>query len=93
MAKQGGSLTADTNAEVLSADETRTSLILQNADASAVIYVEFGAAASTTSTDDSMILAAATTIILDSVTCPDIKKTVNLKSTGTPQYHVRDYAA
>lgn len=90
MAKQGGTLTADTNAEVLPADAARQSLIIQNVSSTDTIYFEFGAAASTTVADDSFVLLPETSIILNGAEWPEIRKTVNLKSTGTPQYLVRD---
>jgi hypothetical protein len=90
MAKQGGSLTADTNAAVLTADMNRAVVIIQNLSATDTIYFEFGAAASTTSTDDSFVLLPETTIMLPGSLFPEIRGSVNLKSTGTPQYLVRD---
>lgn len=90
MAKQGGSLTANTNAEVLAADETRYALYLENVSATDTIYYEFGAAASTTSTDDNFVLPAGAFRTFHASEWPEIKKTVNLKSTGTPQYIARD---
>jgi hypothetical protein len=90
MAKQGGSLVADTNAEVLSANAARQAIILQNISTTDTIYFEFGAVASTTSTDDSFVLRPETTIILNAAEFPEVRGSVNLKSTGTPQYLVRD---
>jgi hypothetical protein len=90
MAKQGGSLVANTNAEVLSANAARQAVIIQNISSTDTIYFEFGAVASTTSTDDSFVLSPQTTIILNAAEFPEIRASVNLKSTGTPQYLVRD---
>lgn len=90
MAKVGGTLTANTNAEVLGADMTRYSLVIQNISSTDTIYFEFGGAASTTAADDSWVLLPQQTIILNGAEWPEIKGSVNLKSTGTPQYLVRD---
>lgn len=90
MAKQGGSLSAATNAEVLTANAARQAVIIQNISDADTIYFEFGAAASSTSTDDSFVLLPETTIIMNAAEWPEIRKTVNLISAGTPQYLVRD---
>ena len=88
MAKVGGSLSANTNLEVLAADMTRTFLEITNVESTSTIYLEVGAAASTTSTDDSIPILPQTVKTFNGGEVPEIKKSVNLKSTGTPQYHV-----
>lgn len=91
MAKVGGTLTADTNAEVLPADGTRHNIAIINNDGAAAIYVEFGAAASTTVADDSWVIpaVAGASLFLNRGEWPEIAGSVNLKSTGTPTYVVR----
>lgn len=90
MAKVGGTLTATVNAEVLAADATRHFLEITNPTASDVIYVEFGAAASTTATDDSIPITGGQVRRFLSNDTPEIKKSVNLRSTANAQYHVWD---
>lgn len=90
MAKVGASLSANTNTEVLAADSLRNFLQITNADSSSTIYLEFGTAASTTVTDGSIPILPQSVLTLNGGEVPEIKKTVNLKSTGTPQYHVWD---
>lgn len=90
MAKVGASLSANTNAEVLGADMMRNFLQITNVSSTDTIYIEFGAAASTTATDDSVPLLPQNVVTFNGGEVPEIKKTVNLKSTGTPQYHVWD---
>lgn len=90
MAKVGGTLTANTNAEVLGADMLRNFLEITNVSSTDTIYIEFGSAASTTVADDSIPLLPGNTKTLNGGEVPEIKKSVNLKSTGTPQYHVWD---
>lgn len=90
MAKVGGSLSANTNAEVLGADMLRNFLEITNVSSTDTIYIQFGAEASTTVADDSIPLLPSSVKTLNGGEVPEIKKTVNLKSTGTPQYHVWD---
>lgn len=68
----------------------RNFLQITNVSSTDTIYVNFGAVASTTSTDDSIPLLPQNVLTLNGGEVPDIKQTVNLKSTGTPQYHVWD---
>ena len=93
MAKSGGTLTANTNAEVLAANMTRTVLCVINASTTDTIYCEFGAAASTTAADDSWIINPQGAIMLNVGEWPEITGSVNLKSTGTPSYVARDNAS
>lgn len=88
--KAGGTLTANTNAEVLTANYSRQALIIQNLSSTDTIFFEFGTAASTTAADDSFALLPQQSIILSTGEWPDAFKSVNLKSTGTPQYLVRE---
>lgn len=90
MAKVGASLVANTNSEVLGADQLRNFLQITNVSSTDTIYLEFGAAASTVSTDDSIPILPQNVLTLNGGEVPEIKKSVNLKSIGTPQYHVWD---
>lgn len=90
MAKAGGSLSANTNAEVLGADMQRQTVFINNLSTNQVIYIEFGAAASTTASDGSWALNHdEPPLILSVEDFPEIRNSINLKSTGTPQYVVR----
>lgn len=89
MAKAGGTLSANTNVEVLGADMQRQTLSVTNAASDKIIYMEFGAEASTTATDDSWIVLPSTTLNLSVRDFPEIRDAVNLKAIDTAQYVVR----
>lgn len=90
MAKVGGTLVANTNSQPLAADMLRNFLQVTNVSSTDTIYLEFGGQADTVVAGGSVPLLPQTVLTLNGGEIPDIKKTVNLKSTGTPQYHVWD---
>lgn len=89
MAKAGGTLTANTNAAAVAANLQRQTVAITNVDTTSTIYVEFDAAASTTASSASWFVAPRTTLTLSVKDWPEIRYSVNLISTGTPQYVVR----
>ena len=91
MAKAGGTLTADTNAEVMGADLQRQSVLIHNLETTSnhKIYVEFGTAASTTTSDGSFEVDSGENLELHVENWPEIRGTINLKGAGTYSYIVR----
>jgi hypothetical protein len=90
MAKYGGTLVAATNSQVATANASRLAVAIQNLDAATALRVEFGAVASTVAADGSWNVPAGGTLTLSQTEFPEIQQTINLKSTGTPVYVVRD---
>ncbi|MBS1793679.1 MAG: hypothetical protein JSS81_07490 [Acidobacteria bacterium] len=91
MAKYGGTLVANTNTPVATADGNRMAVAIQNLDAASAIKVEFGAAADTAAGSSSWHLAPSGSLVLARKDFPEIALSINLKSTGTPAYVVRDH--
>jgi hypothetical protein len=89
MAKLGDTLTANTNYVALAADEQRMNVAIINQSTTETIFVEFGGVASTTVTADCWFIPSSGALFLNVGEWPEIKGSVNLKSTGTPAFVVR----
>lgn len=88
--KFGGTLVAATNTPVGEAAPARVSITIINLSATDSISAEFGAAASTTVGAGSWVISPSSRVVLSSRECPEIVRQLNLISTGTPGYIVRD---
>lgn len=86
--KWGGTLVAATNAQVAGAKADRMSVAVINGSTTDTIFVEFGAAASTVVGDASWRVPPSGSLFLNSFDYPAIRGTINLKSSGTPEYFV-----
>jgi hypothetical protein len=90
MAKAGGTLTANQNAEVLGADMNRQSVIISNLDNSSnhVLFVEFGSAATTTLSGGCFVVVGQS-LTLHVRDFPEIRDSINLISANNTKYTVR----
>lgn len=89
MAKAGGTTSANTNVQVLGADMTRQSISIHNLEHNNhILFLEFDAPASTVLTDGSFAITGPE-LILHVKDWPEIRGTVNLKSTSDVDYIVR----
>lgn len=91
MAKYGGTLVANTNTEIATADLQRQAIFIHNLDSTSnhVMFVEFGAAASTTLADGSWPVDSGETLELWVEQWPEIRGSINIKSAHTSDYVVR----
>lgn len=89
MAKQGGTLTANTDLKVLDQNLSRTAITVINADPDVVLHVEFGSPASNNATAGSWLVKALSALTIGVDEWEDIRESVYLRSTGTPQFVVR----
>lgn len=83
-------MVADTNTEVLPADMNRQSIIIHNLDHSNnhILFVEFDAAA-TASAAGGCFAVVGPALELHVEDWPEIRGSVNLRSTSTTEYTVR----
>jgi hypothetical protein len=91
--KFGGTLVANTNTTVGTHMGGRVAITVYNLSSTSTISADFGAAASTDTADGSWYIPAGGTLFLTAAEYPEIVLQLNLKSTGTPSYIVRDSTA
>ena len=91
MAKYGGTLTANTNVVVATADMSRQSIYIHNLDSTSnhVIFVEFDAAASTTLADGGWPVDSGEALHLHVENWPEIRGSINIKSAHASDYVIR----